>query len=163
MAGTRTYRYALEVRWTGNTGEGTRTYTSYTRDYVIAEGAKPPLAGSSDPAFRGDPGRYNPEEMLLGALSACHMLWYLHLAAEAGTVVTDYTDRPTGTMEVGRGGIGRFTAATLRPRIVVAAGADLALADSLHGPAHQRCFIVNSINFPLEIAGEVSVAPSSAA
>ena len=45
------------------------------------------IAGSADPAFRGDRTRYNPEDLLVASLAACHMLWYLHLAADAGVVV----------------------------------------------------------------------------
>src|ERR1700750_1746367 len=97
MAG-KTHRYTTQLRWTGNLGPGTASYRGYTRDHELSAPGKPTLPGSSDPAFRGDASRYNPEELLVASLSSCHMLWYLHLCSEAGVVVTDYTDSATGTM-----------------------------------------------------------------
>ena len=82
----------LRLRWTGDRGVGTASYTAYARDHEITAPGKPAIAGSSDPRFRGDATRWNPEELLLGAISACHQLWYLHLCAEAGVVVTAYVD-----------------------------------------------------------------------
>jgi organic hydroperoxide reductase OsmC/OhrA len=114
---------------------------------VIRIAGKPDLSGSADAAFRGDVGRHNPEELLLAALSACHMLWYLHLAADAGVVVASYVDQATGSMTVATEG-GRFLEATLRPEIALAAG-DAATAEALHETAHRACFIANSVNFPV--------------
>lgn len=143
------HRYTATVRWTGNLGEGTAGYKAYTRDHEIGAPGKPPLPGSSDPAFRGDASRYNPEELLVASLSACHMLWVLHLCAAAGVIVVDYRDEPEGTMvETGDGG-GRFTEVVLRPRVTIRRGADPALAASLHERAHTLCFIANSVNFPV--------------
>jgi len=92
MAKDILHTYESTVRWTGNTGAGTANYQSYERDYIISIAHKMDIPGSSDPAFRGDPGRYNPEDLLVSSLSACHMLWYLHLCAQAGVVVVDYFD-----------------------------------------------------------------------
>jgi organic hydroperoxide reductase OsmC/OhrA len=112
----RTHRYAVIVRWTGNTGSGTSGYRSYKRDYEIASTlGKPPIPGSSDPAFRGDATRWNPEEMLVAALSACHKLWYLHLCAEEGVIVKEYFDDAEGLMEETPDGSGRFLKVTLKP------------------------------------------------
>ena len=83
----REHQYAVTVRWTGNTGTGTATYRSYERAHEISAEGKPAIAASSDPVFRGDKARWNPEELLLAALSGCHQLAYLHLCAVAGIVV----------------------------------------------------------------------------
>jgi organic hydroperoxide reductase OsmC/OhrA len=147
----KTHRYAVAVKWTGNTGTGTSGYKNYERRYdILGEDLKPPIPGSSDPTFRGDAARWNPEELLVAALSACHKLWYLHLCALAGVVVVEYIDRAEGFMEETPDGSGRFVRAILRPEVTVAAGSDLAKARELHPEAHAKCFIANSVNFPVE-------------
>ncbi len=145
----RTHAYAVDLEWTGNRGEGTRTYTGYARDHVIRIAGKPDLLGSADTAFRGDGARHNPEDLLLASLSACHMLWYLHLCAEAGVIVTAYGDRAEGTMVLEPDGGGQFTDVTLRPRVTLGPGSDRALALRLHGDAHAKCFIARSMAFPV--------------
>src|SRR5690606_36990043 len=115
----------------------------YSRDYdVIIEG-RPTLAGSSDEAFRGDASRHNPEDLLLAAISACHMLWYLHLCAVAGIVVTAYEDQAEAEMAMNADGSGQFTSATLRP-VVTIASSEVELAKALHHEANQKCFIARS-------------------
>ena len=143
------HQYAVQIKWTGNTGSGTSDYRAYKRDHEIAAAGKPSIAASSDPVFRGDRSRYNPEELLVAALSACHMLSYLHLCADAGIVVTEYVDDAAGTMVETADGGGRFTNTTLRPRVTIRAGADVGLAHSLHDKAHHLCFIASSVNFPV--------------
>ncbi|MBM3568553.1 MAG: OsmC family protein [Alphaproteobacteria bacterium] len=155
MAG-REHRYSAQVRWTGNRGSGTSGYKDYGRDHVIESPGKPPIPGSSDPAFRGDGARYNPEDMLVASLSACHMLWYLHLCAVAKIVVTDYVDRAEGTMAEGGDGGGRFVSAVLRPLATLAPGSDRAKAEALHHEAHRLCFVANSVNFPVTVEPEFS-------
>lgn len=146
--GGRTHRYTLDVTWTGNDGSGTSSYRAYRRDHDIAAGGKATIAGSSDPGFRGDPARWNPEELLVPSLSACHMLWFLHLASDAGLIVTGYSDAPTGTMVETDDGGGHFSEAVLHPAVTVSAG-DIGLADALHHEAHAKCFIASSVNFPV--------------
>lgn len=154
------HHYSIEVRWTGNQGQGTASYTAYRRDHVISAGTgKAPIPGSADPAFRGDPARWNPEELFVAAVSACHKLWYLHLCADAGIVVHEYVDRAEGVMIEESSGAGRFTSITLEPRIVVASGADLEKARSLHGIAHEKCFIANSIRTPVTVEAEIVTPP----
>jgi organic hydroperoxide reductase OsmC/OhrA len=145
----REHRYAIEVEWTGNRGTGTSDYRAYDRDHVVAAPGKPSIPGSSDPSFRGDRTRWNPEELLVVSLSQCHMLWYLHLVAEAGVVVLDYRDRAEGVMTESADGSGRFATIVLKPRITIAAGADPERALALHHVAHEKCFIANSVNFPV--------------
>ena len=155
----RTHRYQVEVTWTGNRGEGTGHYRAYERAHEVRAGDKPPILGSSDPAFRGDPSRYNPEELLVAALSQCHMLWYLHLAADAGVVVVAYVDAAEGTMREDRpGGGGRFTEVVLRPRVTVAAADMTDKAAGLHDRAHELCFIASSVNFPVRHEPTTTVA-----
>ena len=145
----KTHHYNTRLEWTGNTGIGTKNYASYTRDYDISAKEKPIIKGSSDPAFRGDRSRYNPEEMLLASLSSCHMLWYLHLCSEAGVIVVSYTDEAYGEMEETVNGSGRFTKVILRPNVVVQTESMKEKADELHKKANEMCFIANSCNFPV--------------
>ena len=146
---SKQHKYETTVRWTGNLGTGTTGYKDYGRNHEISAPGKPPIPGSSDPAFRGDAARYNPEELLVASLSTCHMLWYLHLAAVNKVVVLDYEDVADGTMEESADGGGRFVQVTLRPRITVTAQSDLDTAKRLHHDAHEKCFIANSVNFPV--------------
>jgi len=146
---SREHSYSVNVRWTGNTGAGTSGFRNYKRDHEISAPGKPPIPASSDPAFRGDKARYNPEELLLASLSACHMLWYLHLCADAGIVVTEYHDDASGAMAETKDGGGHFTQVTLRPVVKVAGQVDPELARRLHEQAHHLCFIANSVNFPV--------------
>lgn len=145
----KTHSYQVKVEWTGNTGTGTSTYRGYERAHEISAVGKPVVLGSSDPNFRGDATRYNPEELLVASLSACHMLWYLHLCADHKIIVTSYVDQPRGQMIETDDGGGRFVEVVLRPEVTINAGADLALAEKLHEQAHALCFIANSMNFPV--------------
>ena len=155
----REHHYRVTNTWTGNLGAGTGDYRSYSRNYEIAiPGKSDPLPGSSDPAFRGDPTRYTPEELLLASLSACHMLSYLHLCADAGIVVTEYTDAASGTMSENDDGSGEFTRVILRPQVIITDPTRVADAVALHHRAHQLCFIARSVNFPVENQPVVGVA-----
>ena len=145
------HSYEIHVDWTGNDGEGTRTYRSYRRDHTIIAAGKPPLPGSSDPSFRGDPARYSPEDLLVASLSSCHMLWYLHLCSANQITVLEYGDDALGTMDEEENGSGAFVRVLLRPKVTIARGGDPAKARALHEAAHGFCFIAKSINFPVEI------------
>jgi organic hydroperoxide reductase OsmC/OhrA len=149
--------YRTRVVWTGNQGAGTRDYRAYRREHQIQADGKPDIPGSSDPSFRGDRTRWNPEELLVASLSACHKLWYLHVCAAAGIVVVAYEDDAEGTMTEDASGAGRFTAVTLRPLIRLARGSDPAKAAELHHDAHANCFIANSVNFPVSVEPSVEV------
>jgi organic hydroperoxide reductase OsmC/OhrA len=151
----REHRYSVTVQWTGNTGTGTSTYRSYARAHEISAEGKPVIAASSDPAFRGDSARWNPEELLLAALSSCHQLAYLHLCAVAGVVVVDYIDHAEGWMKETPDGAGQFTRVLLRPKVTIAAGSDAAKALALHHEAHEKCFIARSVKFSVEHDSEI--------
>ncbi|QLY33437.1 OsmC family protein [Nocardia huaxiensis] len=133
--------YEVEVTWSGATTD----YRSYSRNHEVLAAGRPPIPATSDPKFRGDTSRWNPEQLLVGSLSDCHMLWYLHLCAEAGVVVTGYHDTAVGVMDDQR-----FQHVTLRPRVTVAEASMIDTAQRLHHDAHKRCFIANSVNFPVE-------------
>lgn len=145
------HRYAVKVTWTGNTGVGTKTYRGYERAHDISADGKNLIAGSSDTAFRGDGSRWNPEELLVASLSACHKLWFLGLCSHAGIVVTAYEDAAEGSMTEEANGAGQFTSVTLRPHVTISAELDELKATELHHQAHAMCFIARSVNFPVTI------------
>lgn len=144
------HHYAINIEWTGNKGEDTASYSAYDRNFILRGNGKPSIECSTDPAFRGDSSKYNPEDMLLAALSSCHMLWYLHLCADEGIQVVSYSDDPTGEMadSVGLEG-GRFLQVTLNPKIVIRQKDKIDKALQLHDIAKAKCFIANSCNFPI--------------
>jgi organic hydroperoxide reductase OsmC/OhrA len=145
----RRHTYTTTITWTGNAGTGTSGYRNYQRSHDISAAEKETIGGSSDPAFRGDPKRWSPEELLVASLSACHQLWYLHLCADAGVVVESYRDEAQGVMEESPDGGGCFVEVILRPRARIASGSDPVKAHALHEQAHTKCFIAGSVNFPV--------------
>lgn len=144
-----THQYSITTTWTGNTGEGTARYDSYGRAHTIEAEGKPAIMCSSDPSFKGDRTRYNPEEMLLASLSSCHMLWYLHLCSAADIIVTAYEDQAEGKMVENASGDGRFTEVVLRPNVTVKEESMIEKAIAIHHKANKMCFIANSVNFPV--------------
>lgn len=144
-----THQYELQLHWTGNNGEGTSHYRAYDRNHIVKFPNKPDLLASADPTFRGDPTKYNPEELLLAALSGCHMMSFLHVCVNAGVIVTAYEDRATGSMVVNSNGSGRFTEVILNPIVTVAETSMMINLDELHTKANKLCFIANSCNFPI--------------
>ena len=143
------HHYALSIEWTGNSGTGTSDYRAYTRNHTISSDGKPDLLASSDPSFRGDKTRYNPEEMLVAALSSCHMLSYLHVCVLNGVVVLEYKDNATGTMKENPDGSGQLAEVTLRPIVKVKDASMIEKANHLHERASELCFIARSVNFPV--------------
>lgn len=153
------HQYSVKVTWTGNQGSGTSGHRVYSRDHRIeAEGKASVIDGSSDPSFRGDPARWNPEDLLLASLSACHKLWYLGLCASAGVIVQAYEDNAEGAMLEQADGAGQFTSVVLRPQVILAPGSDLDKARQLHHAAHEKCFIARSVNFPVSHEPQLRIA-----
>jgi organic hydroperoxide reductase OsmC/OhrA len=147
----REHQYRITTTWTGNLGTGTSDYRAYSRNHEIKIlGKRAPIPASSDQSFRGDPARYTPEELLVASLSSCHMLWFLHLCADAGIVVIEYEDAATGSMAEHPDGSGEFTSVILRPRAVITDSARVPDAAALHHRAHALCFIARSVNFPVQ-------------
>lgn len=141
--------YSARVVWTGDRGEGTVSYRGYDRTWNIETEGKPVVHCSNEPLLGGDPMLHNPEDLLISSLAACHMLWYLHLASDAGIIVRSYRDDPVAIGETEPNGASRFLSATLKPTIEVNAGADLPLAEDIHHRIHKYCFIARSVNFPV--------------
>lgn len=146
---SKEHGYTSLIYWTGNRGEGTRSYRSYDRTWEIRTPGKPPVSCSNDPLLGGNPALHNPEDLLLSSLASCHMLWYLHLASDAGIAVMGYEDAPEAMGETEPSGAGRFLRAVLKPVITVPKGTDLATADAIHHEIHKVCFIARSVNFPV--------------
>lgn len=144
------HTYTTEVIWTGNSGDGTKGYRSYSRNHQIKSKSKPEISGSSDSAFMGDPSKYNPEELFLASLSSCHMLWYLHLCSDNNIVVISYRDQPVGTMRVKNSAGGSFEVVVLKPHVTITEPVKTELARNLHQEAGRKCFIANSCNFPVK-------------
>jgi len=143
------HRYEIRLDWTGNRGTGTSGYRDYDRRHEVRAAGKPMIAGSADRTFRGEADHWNPEELLVAALAQCHMLSFLHVAADSGVVVTGYIDEAVGTMRLNPDGSGQFTEVVLRPRVQVAAAEQVEPAQRLHERAHALCFIARSVNFPV--------------
>jgi organic hydroperoxide reductase OsmC/OhrA len=152
------HHYAAKVSWTGNRGTGTSSYRAYDRSLVVSAHGKPPIEGSSDRTFHGDAARWNPEELLLVALSQCHMLSYLHEAVLHGIVVESYEDDATGTMQQTANGGGHFTSVTLRPVVQISVG-DPERAREIHRLAGEKCFIAASVNFAITHEPSISIRP----
>jgi organic hydroperoxide reductase OsmC/OhrA len=144
---SKIHEYQLAIVWTGNQGVGTTRYDAYERSHTVSIDGKVDILASSDTPFRGDSMLHNPEDMLLAALSSCHMLWYLHLCADAGVIVTAYSDKPRGKMIQLDNGGGHFEEVMLHPIVTVQDAAMIDQANALHDIAHQKCFIANSVNF----------------
>jgi|SRR5690606_28796832 organic hydroperoxide reductase OsmC/OhrA len=153
------HRYTAVVTWQGNLGTGTSAYNAYSRNHLITVSDKPPIAASSDAAFRGDPARWTPEDTFVSSLSSCHMLWYLHLCAVNHVIVLDYTDEASGEMRENSDGSGQFERVILRPRVTIAAEHMRSKAETLHSRAHEMCFIARSVNFPVLHEPEIIVQP----
>jgi organic hydroperoxide reductase OsmC/OhrA len=155
----RLHHYRIVNRWTGNLGTGTSAYAAYSRAHELSGAEKAAaIHGSSDPLFRGDRTRYNPEELLLGALSACHMLWVLHLSADAGITVVNYEDDAWGEMAEHADGSGEFTRVVLRPRVTIAEAERVDDAVAIHAKAHKVCALARSMNFPVEHEPQIVVS-----
>jgi organic hydroperoxide reductase OsmC/OhrA len=150
------HSYSVHIDWTGNDGIGTAGYRRYRRDHEISAPGKQVIAASSDPAFLGDPTRYNPEELLVASVSQCHMLWYLHLCSAEGIVVTAYVDDASGVMREHPDGSGEFTSVLLRPAVTVSDPLTIPRAAALHHEIHRVCFIARSVNFPISYEPTVS-------
>ena len=143
------HNYSLTIKWTGNKGIGTSNYKAFERSHSIIIDNKSEILGSSDPAFLGDKTKHNPEDLLVASLSSCHMLWYLHLCAQAGVIVIEYIDNATGIMVETSNGGGHFTEVTLNPIVTVTEISMTEKANELHKKANELCFIANSVNFPV--------------
>lgn len=149
------HKYLTTIEWTGNNGSGTSGYTAYERSHTIQVPGKVDIEASSDPHFRGDAKKYNPEELFLASIASCHMLWYLHLCADHGIIVETYQDKASGVMETGSDGSGQFSKIILMPLITVQHERMIDMAVKLHHKAHDMCFLANSVNFEIAVQPQV--------
>lgn len=148
MAGDHFYK--AKINWTGNLGTGTSAYTAYSRNHEVSgDGEKEIIKASADAVYRGEASRYNPEELVVAAVAGCHMLWYLHLCADAGVIVVEYEDEARGVLTETYNGNGKFAQITINPQVVITSDSDAEKALALHDRAHEFCFIANSMNFPV--------------
>jgi organic hydroperoxide reductase OsmC/OhrA len=146
--GDKVHSYQTDLTWIGHT-EKVSSFKRHNRAYVLESHSKPPIPGSSDPGFRGDPSRWNPEDLLVAALSSCHHLFFMYLCGQAGIEVLRYEDHADGTMEENPDGSGQFTQVTLRPKVRLAPGSDVKKAEGIHHASHEKCFIARSVTFPV--------------
>lgn len=153
---TKKHDFPNRIIWTGNRGTGTSAYKAYNRTWDMALDGKETLSCSNDPLLGGDPSKYNPEDMLIAAVSSCHMLWYLHLCSTAGVIVTAYEDYPIGIGESEPDGTGHFVEAILRPKITITPDSDADKALVIHDDIHKHCFIAKSVNFPVRFEVQIS-------
>ena len=152
------HQYKVKIKWTGNLGQGTSSYTAYSRNHEIEADSKPLILCSSDPTFKGDPSRYNPEDLFVSTLSSCHMLWYLHLCSINKITVLQYEDNPVGTMVLEESGKGHFKNVILYPSVVIREKDKMELAKKLHQQAHDYCFIANSVSFKVNCQAVITNA-----
>tara|TARA_R110000868_G_scaffold408293_5_gene690982 strand:- start:13947 stop:14438 length:492 start_codon:yes stop_codon:yes gene_type:complete len=157
----KSHHYKATIEWTGNLGKGTLTYNEYERSHSIEVEGKNSIEASSDPSFRGDSAKYNPEELFLSSLSSCHMLWFLHLCSVEGVIVTEYIDHAKGIMMEEKDGRGKFTEVVLNPIVTVTKERMISKLDSIHQKANQMCFIANSCNFPVKHYAKSTVRENS--
>ncbi|MER7083288.1 Organic hydroperoxide reductase OsmC/OhrA [Saccharopolyspora antimicrobica] len=155
---TARHGYQVDVVWTGNTGQGTSSYRSYERTHEVRADGKDAIDASADPVFLGDADRYNPEELLVASLSQCHMLWFLHLAADSGVVVTGYHDQARGYLAENPDGTGQFESVELAPVVTVSDRASIDVAEALHERAHELCYIAKAVNFPVNCTPTTRIA-----
>lgn len=156
------HSYEVSVRWTGDRGTGTSGHRDYGRDHVVSAAGKPDVLGSADPTFRGDCDRWNPEELVLGALSQCHMMSYLHVAVTRGFTVVAYEDRATAELDLHRDGSGELTGAFLRPVVTILEADRVADAEAAHAEANRLCFIARSVAFPVHHEARTTVLGADA-
>ena len=152
----KTHKYTSHFEWTGNTGKGTQSYSSYERDFLIKVAEKVIIAGSSDPNFRGDKTKHNPEDLFLSSISSCHALWYLHLCASNDIIVLSYEAEAEGTMTEREDGSGQFTRVLLKPNVRIQNESNIHTALRLHKEANEMCFIANSCNFPIHHKSKIT-------
>ena len=152
----KNHTYHIHLQWTGNQGSGTSGYKDYSRSHLISSTNKThDIYGSSDPSFRGDPERYNPEELFVSSIASCHMLWSLHLCSANNVVVSEYTDKAKGIMIENKDGSGQFSEVVLYPKVLIQNASNRELASALHHKAHEMCFIANSCNFKIQVESEI--------
>lgn len=125
------------------------------KSHVAAIASKVDLQISAAHQFKGDATKHNPEDLLLSALSSCHMMSYFYVCQQHGIDLVDYHDNATGILELRSDLSGGFSRVELNPIVTIATGTDKSLAMDLHKKAHELCFIANSVNFEVVITAVI--------
>lgn len=146
----REHYYKLTTVWNGNNGLGTNNVRTYDRSHTVTIDGKPNLHLTTDNPAVGDTSKLNPEDLLVTAISSCHMLSYLYVCALEGIVITEYIDHATGIMMEKESGGGSFREVTLHPSCKVSDASMMDRAIALHHKAHEICYIANSVNFEVK-------------
>lgn len=141
--------FKAKLNWTSAPKEMISTSKKYTKTHQIAIDGKAILDVSAAKAFKGDPGLYNPEDLLLSSVVSCHMMSYLFVCGQNEIDVVSYQDNAEATLEVSENGSGRFVEVRLFPKVVIKQKEKISEALSLHAKANELCFIANSCNFPI--------------
>lgn len=143
--------HVVDVSW--SRGEHEFTYDTYSRDHEWRFDGGITVPGSANPAYLGSPGPVDPEEAFVAAISSCHMLTFLAIAARKRLVVDSYDDHAVGVMAKNAAGRVAVTAVTLQPKIVWGGDGepDTSVLDRLHHLAHQECFIANSVTTEITV------------
>ncbi|MFF8959678.1 OsmC family protein [Streptomyces sp. NPDC014894] len=149
------HAYHVRLHWDGSTAAGVR---GYSRDHTaVAPPATTPIGLSADPAFRGDPGRLNPEQLVVMAASSCQMLSFLGAAARAGVDVLAYDDEAASRLDPTARPT-RLAAIRLRVTVKVAPGTDETTVQELAVQAHRECYVANSLSVPVEVTTTVATS-----
>jgi len=154
--------YRATADWSLKDGEDFAT-GRYSRGHAVTFGSGFEAPGTASPHIVGNkwsvPGAIDPEEMLVGAINTCHMLSFLHVAREAGFIVTRYRDAAVGIMEKNAAGELWVSKVTLRPEITYGGPRPGAhQSEHLHHKAHEVCFIANSLKTEIVVEETVPAA-----
>lgn len=139
------HEYRATTTWKRTTDDF--TYDTYNRAHDVTFGGGETVPWSAAPEFKGNAERVNPEEAFVAALSTCHMLTFLAIAARKRFVVDSYRDEAVGVMERNSAGKYWVSNVTLRPKVAFSGTrqpSDSEISE-LHRAAHDNCFIANSV------------------
>jgi len=151
------HRFQAHLKWSKKTEVGQDNRKRY-KNHMLAVADKNSLEVSAAKAFKGDPTKWNPEEMLLDSLMSCHMMSYLYVCQQNGVEVLAYEDAGEAFLEVNADGSGKVTKVILGPKVVISNAEQIDLAKELHIQANQLCFIANSCAFEVEHNPEINLS-----
>lgn len=148
--------FKATLNWKPKEGENTQNPRNYTRDHEVKITDKKLLQLSAAKSFRGDTNLLNPEDLLLSAITSCHMMSYLYVCSQNQVEILSYSDNSEGILEVVGDG-GSFERVDLNPVVTIKNPKDIELAKELHTKANELCFIANSCNFPIHHKAKILV------
>mgnify|MGYP003670193837 CR=1 FL=1 len=149
--------FKVSTNWSKKEGESTTSPRTYSRNHTIKiKGRAEVLKISAAKAFKGDDTLHNPEDLLLSAVSSCHMMSYFYVCSQNGVEVLSYTDNAQAFLEVDKNGKGQIAKVELYPEVIVSKPEMIEVAETLHQKANDLCFIANSCNFPISHSATVN-------